>query len=276
MPDWVRRFRQSPQAVIGTAILTFIVVLMIVGPSLAPFSPEEFHYTARLLGPGREFLLGTDQFGRDILSRILFGARSTVILAVLATALGTVLGVVIGVLSGYLGGVADDVIMRLVDAMMAIPSLLLALLIVTVLGASGVNALIAIGIAFAPGMARVTRGVTLSVRARDYVSAAIARGERAPYIMFREILPNVIGPVVVEATIRVAFAIMLLATMSFLGIGAQPPSSEWGLMISDARDFMFRNPWLPIWPGIGLGLVAMGFNLFGDGLRDVLNPKAGQ
>ena len=276
MPDWVRRFRQSPQAVIGTSILGFIVVLMIVGPVLAPFSPEEFHFGARLKGPGREFLLGTDQFGRDILSRILFGARSTVILAFLATVLGTVIGVAIGLTSGYLGGRADDLIMRLVDAMMAIPSLLFALLIVAALGASGVNALIAIGIAFAPGMARVTRGVTLSVRARDYVSAATARGERPLYIMFREILPNVIGPVIVESTIRVAFAIMLLATMSFLGVGAQPPASEWGLMISEAREFMFRNPWLAIWPGLGLALVAMGFNLFGDGLRDVLNPKAGQ
>jgi peptide/nickel transport system permease protein len=163
--------------------------------------------------------------------------------------------------------------MRVVDAMMAIPNLLFALLIVTVLGPSGINAVVAIGIAFAPGMARVARSVTLAVRNQDYVAAAIARGESSLYIMSREVLPNMVAPVIVEATIRVAFSIMLLATLSYLGLGAQPPAPEWGLMISEARGFMFRSFWTILWPGLAIATVAITFNLLGDGLRDVLNPR---
>ena len=210
-----------------------------------------------------------------IFSRLLWGARTTVLLSLLATAIGALAGSALGILSGcYAGGWADELLMRFVDAMMAIPSLLFALLIVTVLGPSGVNAVIAIGIAFAPGIARVARSVTLSVRTSDYVAAAVARGESAGWIMAREVLPNVLAPVIVEATIRVAFAIMLLATLSFLGLGSRPPAPEWGLMISDARGFMFRSAWTIFWPGLAIAMVAVTFNLLGDALRDALNPRA--
>jgi peptide/nickel transport system permease protein len=274
MPDSMRHLLRTPQGLIGGGIILLALIAAIAGPAIAPFDPETFHIRARFGGPGPEYWLGTDQFGRDILSRVLAGARSTLFLAIAATALGTAAGAVLGTLSAFLGGWVDELLMRIVDAVMAIPHLLFTLLIVTVLGASGVNALIALGIAFVPGMARVTRSVALSVRQQDFVNAAIARGESGSYIVLREMLPNVVGPIIVEATIRVAFAVMGLATLSFLGLGAQPPSSEWGLMVAEARPYLFRNPWMMLSPGLAIALVAIAFNLFGDGLRDALNPKS--
>jgi peptide/nickel transport system permease protein len=275
MTDFASRFLRQPQGIISLGLLTFLIVEVALGPSLAPYDPETFHIKSRLLGPSPEFFLGTDQFGRDILSRLLWGARTTILLSLLATLIGAVAGGVLGIISGYLGGRIDEVVMRFVDALMAIPSLLFALLIITVLGPSGINAVIAIGIAFSPGMARVARSVTLSVKTSDYVSAAIARGESVMWIMTREVAPNMLAPVIIEATIRVAFAIMLLATLSFLGLGSQPPASEWGLMISEGRAFMFRNGWTVVWPGLSIAIVAITFNLLGDALRDALNPKNG-
>jgi peptide/nickel transport system permease protein len=211
--------------------------------------------------------------GRDVLSRLLVGARTTLPLAVLATLAGTLSGAVLGTLSAYLGGRADEAIMRTIDAVMAIPGLLLALLIVSTLGKGGLNAAIAVAIAFAPGMARITRSVALAARRQDYVAAAIARGEAGRWIVFAEMLPNVAAPVVIETTIRVAFAVMLFATLSFLGLGAQPPASDWGLMAAEARRFLHQAPWMMIAPAAAIGLAAIGFNLLGDGLRDALNPK---
>ncbi|MDJ0388542.1 ABC transporter permease [Roseomonas sp. E05] len=274
MPDTLRHLLRTPQGLIGGGIILMALLAAIGGPAIAPFDPEAFHVRARFSGPGATYWLGTDQFGRDILSRILAGARSTLFLAVAATALGTVAGAVLGTLSAFIGGWVDEALMRIVDAVMAIPNLLFTLLIVTVLGASGVNALIALGIAFTPGMARITRSVALAVRQQDFVNAAVARGETGSFIVLREMLPNVVGPIIVEATIRVAFAVMGLATLSFLGLGAQPPSSEWGLMVAEARPYLFRNAWMMLFPGLAIALVAVAFNLFGDGLRDALNPRA--
>ncbi|WP_282605079.1 ABC transporter permease [Pelagibius sp. Alg239-R121] len=273
MIEVLKRLLSHPQGAIGLGLGAILILAMAFGPLVAPYDPESFDYSARLVGPTANHWMGTDQFGRDILSRLLWGARSTVLLGFTATLIGTSLGAAVGILSGFLGGWIDDAIMRVVDATMAIPNLLFALLIVTVLGPSGLNAVIAIGIAFAPGMARIARSVTLATRNHDYVSAAVARGESAAYIMAREILPNMVAPVIVEGTIRVAFAIMLLATLSFLGLGAQPPAPEWGLMIAEARGFMFRNAWTIVWPGLAIATVAIAFNLLGDGLRDVLNPR---
>ena len=267
------RLWRHPHGMVGLGLLTVLIFEIVLGPAVAPYDPETFHLSSRLVGPSADFLLGTDQFGRDIFSRLLWGARTTVLLSVVATLIGSLIGGVIGIFSGYLGGRVDEIIMRIVDALMAIPSLLFALLIITVLGASGINAVIAIGIAFSPGMARIARSVTLSVRTRDYVAAAVARGESSFWIMTCEIAPNILAPVIIEATIRVAFAIMLLATLSFLGLGSQPPAPEWGLMISEARTFMFRNVWTIVWPGLSIAMVAITFNLLGDALRDVLNPK---
>jgi peptide/nickel transport system permease protein len=273
MTSRLHRSRYSIQALIGGFILALTLVMVLFGPALAPYDPETFHSGHRLEGPSVAFPLGTDNFGRDILSRVLHGARSTVLFGLLATALGIGLGTLVGVVSGYVGGVVDDAIMRVMDALMSIPNLLLALLVITALGSSSTNAAIAVGLAFMPGMARVTRSTTLAVRTQDYVKAAVARGEKIGYIVSREILPNVFAPTIIEGTIRVAFAIMLGASLSFLGLGAQPPSSEWGLMVAEGRNYLFRNPWILIGPGVAIGLVSIGFNLFGDSLRDALNPQ---
>ncbi|MFC5392361.1 ABC transporter permease [Bosea vestrisii] len=274
MIEILRRMLRSPQGLLGLVIVGLIMLVVVVGPAFAPHDPEKMAPLMRYKPPSAQFWLGTDQYGRDILSRLLHGARATVLLAVLATALGTLVGAVVGTVSAFLGGRSDEAIMRTVDAIMSIPSLLLALLIVNLLGKSSLNALFAIALAFAPGMARVTRSVALSVRKQDYVNAAIARGESAAFIVGREMLPNVIAPIIVEMTIRVAFAVMLFATLSFLGLGAQPPASEWGLMVSEARRFMHLSPWMILWPSLAVALVAIGFNLLGDGLRDVLNPRS--
>ena len=256
----------------GATLLLILAAMVAVGPALAPYDPTSFHAASRLQGPSAAFPLGTDQFGRDLLSRILHGARATIGFGLGAVALGASAGAALGITAAYLGGWADTLAMRLTDAMIAVPELLLALVIVTVLGGGAGHAMLAVALAFAPGMARVARGATLSVRTRDYVLHARATGESVPFIVAREILPNVAGPIIVEATIRVAFAVMLGATLSFLGLGAQAPSSEWGLMIADARQYMFRNPWMVAAPGAAIALVAVGFNMGGDALRDRLNP----
>ena len=269
----IRQLLHHPQGAIGLVLTLLLLVMALLGPWLAPYDPEQFHFSSRFASPSADFWLGTDSFGRDLLSRVLVGAQATVLLALLATLIGSLLGAIIGLVSGYLGGRVDEVMMRIVDAVMAIPGLLFALLILSALGSSALNAVIAIGITFAPGMARVARSVTLTVREQDYVAAAVARGEGLAWIVLREIAPNTLAPVIVEATIRVAFAIMLLATLSFLGMGAQPPAPEWGLMIADARDHLYRSPWPIVVPGIAIATVAIAFNLLGDGLRDVLNPR---
>jgi len=273
MAELLRRMRRSPQGLLGLILVGVMLLVVVIGPWIAPFDPETFAPLQRYKAPSADHWMGTDQYGRDILSRLLIGARATVLMAIVASALGTLAGALIGTTSAYLGGRSDEAIMRTIDAVMSIPSLLMALLIVTLLGKSSTNALIAIGIAFTPGMARVTRSVALAVRKQDYVSAAIARGESARFIVWREMLPNVIAPIVVEMTIRVAFAVMLFATLSFLGLGAQPPKPEWGLMVSESRKFMHLSPWMILWPSLAIATVAIGFNLLGDGLRDALNPR---
>ncbi|MEI2384023.1 ABC transporter permease [Breoghania sp. JC706] len=273
MIEILKRLLRTPQGALGSLIILLTIILVVFGPWLAPHDPQAMSPLARYKGPSADFWLGTDQYGRDILSRLLMGGQATVVMAVAATVLGTLFGALVGTTSAFLGGRADEAIMRTVDAVMSIPSLLFALLIVNLLGSSTFNALMAVAIAFAPGMARITRSVALTVRKQDYVSAAVARGEPSRFIIVREMMPNVVAPVIVEMTIRISFAIMLFATLSFLGLGAQPPSTEWGLMISEARAYMHRSPWMLVWPGIAIATVAIGFNLLGDGLRDALNPR---
>lgn len=275
MIDLLKRLLRTPQGAIGLILIVLVFIIVAFGPWLAPRDPEAMSILARYKGPSMTYLLGTDQYGRDILSRLLTGARATVVTAVAATLAGTFAGAFIGTVSAYLGGRADELIMRTIDAVMSIPNLLFALLIVNLLGSGSVNALVAVAVAFAPGMARITRSVALSIRKQDYVSAAIARGESPSYIILREMLPNVIAPIIVETTIRISFAVMLFATLSFLGLGAQPPATEWGLMIADARQYMHISAGILIWPSLAIAIVAVGFNLLGDGLRDALNPRTG-
>lgn len=257
----------------GLALLVLVMGAAILGPILAPYDPQAFNPAARLQGPSAAHWLGTDQFGRDLLSRLLNGAPSTVFFGLGATLLGVGAGSVIGVIAGTAGGWVDSVIMRILDGLLAVPELLFTLLIVTFLGGGMGQAMLAVAIAFTPGMARIARSSVLSIRTREYVLAAVARGEPSHYIVLREVLPNAAGPVIVESTIRVAFAIMIGATLGFLGLGAQPPSTEWGLMVAEARQFMFRNAWTVAVPGMAIAMAAMGFNLFGDALRDSLDPR---
>ncbi|WP_136068803.1 ABC transporter permease [Modicisalibacter radicis] len=274
MPDTLKALVRSPQGVVGVAICLLALILVVLGPWLAPYDPNALSFTARYQPPDLDHWFGTDQMGRDLFSRVMVGAHATIVMSLLATAIAMLLGAVVGTLSAYLGGRVDEAIMRTMDAIMAIPSLLFALLIVSTLGKSDINAVAAIAIAFTPGMVRVARSVALAVRTQDYVSAAIVRGESTRFIVLREMLPNIVAPVIVEGTVRVAFAVMLFATLSFLGLGAQPPSSEWGLMVSEARSHLFTAPWMMIMPGFCIALVAIGFNLLGDGLRDALNPRS--
>ncbi|MGJ4894336.1 MULTISPECIES: ABC transporter permease [unclassified Bradyrhizobium] len=273
MTELLGRMIRKPQGAISVMLLVALAIVCILGPWLAPYGAEKMDFLGRFRPPGWQNWLGADQFGRDVLSRLLSGARATVPMALAATLAGSAMGAVVGVASAYLGGKADEFIMRTNDAVMAVPGLLMALLLVSTLGNGAVNAVIAIAFAFAPGMARVTRSVALAVRSQDYVKAAIARGEAASQIIFREMLPNVMGPIIIEATIRVSFAVMLFATLSFLGLGAQPPASEWGLMVADARQYMHRAPWILIAPSAAIALSAIAFNLVGDALRDALNPR---
>ena len=261
----MRDLLRHPTGIAGVLLLTIVAIMTIAGPVLAPHDPQQFHPLSRLQGPSAQYWLGTDQFGRDIASRILNGARSTIIFGLSATMLGVLAGGFIGLVAGAIGGVVDSVIMRLLDGLLAVPDLLFTLLIVTVLGGGSGHAMLAVAVAFTPGLARV--------RTREFVLAAQARGESQAYVIMREIMPNTIAPIIVEATIRVSFAIMLGATLGFLGLGAQPPSTEWGLMIAEARQYMFRNPICVAAPGVAIALAALGFNLFGDALRDLVDPR---
>ena len=264
---------RTATGVTGLVLLTIVLTAAVFGPFLAPYDPQAFAPAARLQGPSAAHWLGTDQFGRDLLSRILNGAPSTVFFGLGATLLGVGAGGIIGVIAGTVGGWLDSVIMRVLDGLLAVPELLFTLLIVTFLGGGMGQAMLAVALAFTPGMARIARSSVLSIRTREYVLAAVARGEPASYVILREVLPNALGPIIVESTIRVAFAIMIGATLGFLGLGAQPPSTEWGLMVAEARQFMFRNAWTVAVPGVAIALAAMGFNLFGDALRDSLDPR---
>ncbi|MGH1484358.1 MAG: ABC transporter permease [Geminicoccales bacterium] len=269
MPDAFR----SATGMAGLLLLIVVLTAAVIGPFVAPYDPQMFHPTTRLQGPSSAHWLGTDQFGRDLLSRLLNGAPATISFGLGATLLGVGAGSIIGVIAGTAGGWIDSVVMRILDGLLAVPELLFTLVIVTVLGGGMGQAMLAVALAFTPGMARIARSSVLSIRTREYVLAAIARGEGAAYIVMREVLPNALGPIIIESTIRVAFAIMIGATLGFLGLGAQPPSTEWGLMVAEARQFMFRSAWCVAVPGVAIALAAMGFNLFGDALRDSLDPR---
>jgi peptide/nickel transport system permease protein len=273
MTDTLRRLMRTPQGALGSVLLLALVLACVLGGVAAPYQPEAMDFAGRFAPPGVKHWLGADQLGRDVLSRLLVGARSTIPLAVAATFSGAAAGACVGTLSAYLGGWWDEAITRTIDAVMAVPHLLLALILVSTLGKGSLNAAFAIAISVVPSMARVTRSVALAVRQQEYVKAAIARGESGSWIVLREMLPNVAAPVIIEATIRVAFAVMLFATLSFLGLGAQPPASEWGLMVSEARRFMHQAPWVIVAPSLAIAATAICFNLLGDGLRDALNPR---
>ncbi|MBI2941492.1 MAG: ABC transporter permease, partial [Chloroflexi bacterium] len=244
VPAWVARLAHSPTALLGAAILATQVLLAFFGPLLAPYPSTEFHLADKLQGPSANYLLGTDQFGRDILSRVLHGARGILLLATTSTALGLALGVAVGTIAGYYGGWLDELAMRTMDALMSLPSLLLAMLILTMIGPATPNIVVGIAVVFTPRVARVVRAVVLDLKTHEYVEAARLRGESGLYVMTREILPNALGPIIVEGAIRISYAILLGASLGFLGLGVQPPAADWGLMVSEARNFILIAPWM--------------------------------
>ena len=264
----------SPTMVIGSIIVGTTVLITAVSIYVIPYNITEMHFLDRLQGPTTHFIFGTDQYGRDIFSRVLVGGRTSLTLGLGAVLLQLLLGIPIGLVTGYFGGKTDEVLMRLMDTLISIPSLLMALLILSALGGSMFNAMMAIGIVGAPRIGRVVRSSTLSVKNEEFVLAAKARGESHIFIMFGEILPNVLSPIIIEATIGVGFAIMIGASLSYLGLGVQPPQADWGLMIRQAREYLFSSPYPMIFPGLALAMTIIGFNLLGDGLRDFIGEKA--
>ena len=255
---------------IALPIVLLHIMLAFIGPWLAPYSPTEFQRPLemyQLAPPSSQFWFGTDQFARDVFSRVLCGATSIIGLSVASCALGITLGTVIGMSSGYKGGRVDEIVMRIVDGMYAFPTLLLALLVLSTLGSSNLNIILTIGIAFTPGPARVMRSTTLSLKTMEFVQNARLRGESTPYIIFREILPNVLPTLGVEATVRLSYAILTVASLGFLGMGVQPPSPDWGLTISESRPFLANAPWVALFPAAAVASLVVGVNLLTDGIR---------
>ena len=268
-----RRLPRLPATfVIGLLITGAILALAALAPAIAPYPYDEISVLARLKPPTAAHWLGTDDFGRDVLSRTLMGARLSLFMGFGATAICLCVGVPLGLLAGYLRGRTDELIMRTMDVLMSFPPILLGLLILAVTPPSLWKAMVAVGIVYVPAIVRLARSVTLEIAQEEFILAARARGDGTAYILFGEILPNAWPPIAVEGSLRVTFAILLGAALSFLGIGAQPPSSDWGLMISDARPFLEQAPWIVLAPGIAMSVTVIGINLLGDGLRQVLDP----
>jgi peptide/nickel transport system permease protein len=268
---WRQLWRRRT-AVLGLGLACVVLGGALLAPLLAPADPLAMG-PRRFAAPSAEAWLGTDQFGRDLLSRLLHGARVSMAVSFSAVSLAALLGATIGLTAGYFEGRVDQLLMRGVDVLMAFPTLLLALAVVATLGGSLRNLVVAITLAYIPIFSRVVRGSTLSVKQHEFVEASRALGAGDARLMARAILPNVLAPVIVQATFNLSTAIMIEAALSFLGLGVQPPAASWGSMLSEARNFMELDPWLAIAPGGAITVAVLGFNLFGDGLRDVLDPR---
>lgn len=271
--DRFRDFRKSRLAFMGILIVTFVVIIAILAPLIQIHDPLQQNISYRLQKPNPEHLLGTDHFGRDVWARIVNGARVALFVGIIAVGIGIIFGTPIGAIAGYYRGWLDEVIMRAMDAFLAIPPILMALVIVAILGSSLFNTMIAIGIVYIPRFARVTRGSVLAEREKEYVEAAKMIGEWNLSILFRQILPNTLSPLIVQATVFIAYAILTEAALSFLGLGIAPPNPSWGSMLNEARLFIESDPLMAIIPGLSISITVLGFNLFGDGLRDILDPR---
>ncbi|HEX3466847.1 MAG TPA: ABC transporter permease [Candidatus Elarobacter sp.] len=269
----VRRFRRAPGAVAGAAVVLLIVVLAIAGPFVVRPDPLAQHVADGARPPSVTHPLGTDKLGRDELARIVSGARISIRIGFVAVGLAITAGTLIGTLAGYAGGRVDGALMGAMDVMLAFPSIILAIAITTILGPSITNVMIAVGIVYVPQYARLARSSVLVVRESDYVEAARALGARTPAILRRHVLPNILAPLIVQATLGIATAELEAAGLSYLGLGARPPAPEWGAMLNEARDYWLSAPWALIFPGLSITVLVLGFNLLGDGLRDALDPR---
>lgn len=268
-----RRLLRNRGAVIGLSILAVMLLLALVADLVAPYQPNVMSPRMELQAPNGGHLFGTDQFGRDILSRIIHGARLSFQVGFIAVGIATVCGVILGLLSGYYGRWTDAVIMMWIDIMLAFPGILLALAIIAVLGPSLLNLMIAVGIAAVPTYTRLVRGAVLAAKQQAYVEAARVVGVSDAAIMFRHIFPNVLAPVIVLATLGIGGAILVGASLSFLGLGSKPPTAEWGAMLSTGRNYLTIAPWITLFPGLAIMITVLSINMLGDGLRDALDPR---
>jgi peptide/nickel transport system permease protein len=268
-----QRFCRNRGAVVGLAIVLVYVGMAVLADLLSPYSPVDGDLAAKLQPPSLSHLLGTDELGRDLLSRLLFGARSSLEIQLAAVVFALVSGVTWGLIAGYFGGLVDDLSMRVCDVMLAFPSILLAIAIVAILGNGLVSIVLAVGTISIPQFARLVRGVVLGIRETEYVEAARAIGESHVSILWRYILPNTAAPIIVQTTLRMATVLLAASGLNFLGLGVVPPTPEWGGMLSNAREYMFQSIHVTAIPGLAITLVVIGFNLLGDGLRDALDPR---
>jgi peptide/nickel transport system permease protein len=273
LPGWLVRLRKNRGAAAGLAIIGAYVAIALVGRFLVPYSPTSGDLGARLLGPTRAHWLGTDELGRDVLSRLVYGAGISLEIQVASIVLTALVAVPWGLLAGYYGGWMDEVSMRVIDVMLAFPGILLAIAIAAIVGGGLTNVILAVSIVSVPDFVRLVRGVVLGVRRLEFILAARAIGESAAAIMGRYILPSTIPPAMVQASIRMATVLLFASSLNFLGLGVQPPTPDWGAMLSNARTYMFLAPHVTAAPGIAITIVVIGFNLLGDGLRDVLDPR---
>ena len=260
-------------ALTGAILIGGFAIAAIVGPLVVPHGPTEQFSGQQLTGPGEAFVLGTDEFGRDILSRLAHGARISFQVGVIAVGISGLIGIVLGMIAGYAGGWVDSIVSLLMDVLFAFPAILLAIAIMTALGNSLTNVMIAIGLVNAPSFMRVVRGAVLTVRRTTYVDAAVVTGASVPRIMLRHIFPNITAPLIVHASLNFAFAVLAEASLAFLGLGNRPPSPSWGSMVSASYGVLQLAPWAAIFPGLAIALTVLGFNLLGDGLRDALDPR---
>lgn len=272
-PGVLRRLLARPPAAVGLFIAISVILIAILAPVVAPFRPEASDFSAVLSPPTAKHPFGTDELGRDILSRVMWGARASMQAGLLATLIAVLVAVPVGLLAGYYRGLFDTLVMRLTDALLAFPFLIIAVGLAAILGPSLLNATFAIGVVQAPKLVRITRGEVLSLREESFVQAAVADGAPDRSVIFRHILPNAINALLVQATVILPFAILAEATLSFLGLGVQPPTPSWGVMLTAAQPYLAQAPWFAIMPGLAILVTTLSFNLVGDGLRDVLDPR---
>jgi peptide/nickel transport system permease protein len=271
----LHRLARRRSAFVGLAVVVFFVAVALAAPLVAPVDPLATDWRAVRKPPSALHFFGTDELGRDVLARLIWGARASLMAGLVSVSIAVTVAVPLGLVSGYLGGAVDALLMRVVDAMLAIPFLILSIALAAFLGPSLTNAMIAIGVVQTPIFTRLTRGQTLAVKHEDYIEAARAVGNPHRRILLRHILPNILAPIVVQATLAIAAAIIAEASLSFLGLGQQPPAPSWGSMLNTASHFLSQAPWMALWPGLAIFSLVLSFNLLGDGLRDALDPRGG-
>ncbi len=267
------RLSRSPLTVLGLGIVVAVVLMMILAPLLAPYDPNRLHLAVRLAAPDWRHWFGTDEVGRDLLSRVIWGSRASVTAGIVTVAISMSIGTSIGALSGLSAGWVDSSIMRSMDVLLAFPSFILAMALAAALGPSLINAIVPIAIVRTPFYVRLARAQALTLRDRAYVRAAVSFGSSPRHIVWRHILPNSMAPIVVQATLDIGLAILAVSALSFIGLGAQQPTAEWGAMVANGRAYFLDQWWYPTFPGLAILVTAMGFNLFGDGLREMLDPR---